>query len=193
MELQEIAVKGFSHLLHPYPTFLVTCAGPGGEVNVITIAWLMPVSVQPPLLTMAIRPERYSYGLIVGSGEFVVNVIPYDRAEVALFCGQRSGREVDKIGTLGLATAPGRVVKAPILPEDGVAFLECRLQQMVDAGDHVLFIAEVVAAYAREGFLQGSVRDLEATLPLMHVGGSRFTTTSGETIEPAPQWGDGTQ
>jgi len=186
MELEEIAVKGFFHLLHPYPAFLVTCAGPEGEPNVVTIAWLIPVSVQPPLLTMAVRPERYSYGLIVESGEFVVNVIPHDRAGVALFCGQRSGQDVDKISALGLATAPGRAVKAPILPAEGVAFLECRLQQMVEAGDHTLFIAEVVAAYAQQGFLRGSVRDLEAVPPLMHVGGCRFTTTTdGETVEPA--------
>ncbi|MGD1996430.1 MAG: flavin reductase family protein [Anaerolineae bacterium] len=184
MNLEEIAVRKFTRLLHPYPTFLVSCAAPGGETNVITIAWLIPVSVRPPLLTLAVRRERHSFGLIEESREFVVNVVPYDQAEAALFCGRRSGRDVDKIAALDLKTAPGRVVAAPVLVEDGVAFLECRLQREVEAGDHVLFIAEVVTAYAHPGFLREGRRDLTAAPPLLHVGGDRFTTAIGETVEP---------
>jgi flavin reductase (DIM6/NTAB) family NADH-FMN oxidoreductase RutF len=184
MDLEEIAVSAFSRLLHPYPTFLVSCAGPKGEGNVIAIAWLIPVSVHPPLLALAVQPGRYSYGLIVGSGEFTVNVVSCEKAETALWCGRRSGRDVDKIAALGLTTAPGRVVGTPVLVEDGVAFLECRLQQEVEAGDHALFIAEVVAAYARPDFLRDNLRNLEAAPPLLHVGGNRFTTTVQETLEP---------
>ncbi len=185
MEFKEIPLEAFSRLLHPYPTFLVTCVGEDGKANAITIAWLIPVSVRPPLLTLAVRPERHSHRLIVESEEFVVNVLPYERAREALFCGRRSGRDVDKIAVLELATGPGRVVKAPILPEIGIAFLECRLRQRVEAGDHDLFIAEVVAAYARPDFSEDGLRDLRAAPPLLHVGGNRFTTTSGETIEPS--------
>ncbi|HEY75487.1 MAG TPA: flavin reductase family protein [Thermoflexia bacterium] len=185
MEFVEVTKGQFTRLLHPYPTFLVTCAGRSGEANVITIAWLIPVSVRPPLLTMAVRRERYSYGLIVESGEFVVHVVPFDRAREVLFCGRRSGRDVDKIAALEMESVPGRVVKAPVLPKVGVAFLECRLQQEVEAGDHVLFIAEVVAAYARPGFIKDGVRDLEEVLPLLHVGGNRFTTTVTEIVEPS--------
>ena len=184
MEFEEIEATRFTRLLHPYPTFLVTCAGQGGKANVITIAWLIPVSVRPPLLTMAVRRERYSYGLIVESGEFVVHAVPFDRAREALFCGRRSGRDVDKIAALGLKSVPGRVVRAPVLPEVGAAFLECRLRQEVEAGDHVLFIAEVVAAYTRPGFLKDGVRDLAAAPPLLHVGGPRFATTTSEVVEP---------
>ena len=184
MRFEEVATERFTRLLHPYPTFLVTCAGRDGRANVITIAWLIPVSVRPPLLTMAVRRERYSYGLIVESGEFVVHALPFDRAREALFCGRRSGRDVDKIAALGLRSVPGRVVKAPVLPGIGVAFLECRLRREVEAGDHVLFIAEVVAAYARPAFLKDGVRDLVGMPPLLHVGGNRFATTSPEVVEP---------
>ncbi|HHS96668.1 MAG TPA: flavin reductase family protein [Chloroflexi bacterium] len=184
MDFEEVSVSQFTRLLHPYPTFLVSSVGRDGRANLITIAWLIPVSVRPPLLAMAVRRERYSYGLIVESGEFVVHAVPFDRAREALFCGRRSGRDVDKIATLGLESVPGRVVKAPVVPEVGVAFLECRLQQEVEAGDHVLFIAEVVAAYTRPGFLEDGVRDLAAAPPLLHVGGPRFATTALEIVEP---------
>jgi len=183
--MEQIRLSQFSRLLHPYPTFLVTCVGKEGRANVITIAWLIPVSIRPPLLAMAVRPERYSYGLILESGEFVVNVVPYRWVREALFCGRRSGREVDKIAALGLQTASGKVVNVPILEEAGIAFLECRVRQQVEAGDHVLFIAEVVAAYARPDFLRDGVRHLEAGPPLLHVGGNHFTTTRLETVEPA--------
>lgn len=184
MELENVPVRTFTRLLHPYPTFLVTCAGPEGETNAITIAWLMPVSVQPPLLTLAVRRERYSYDLIAQGGEFVVNVMPYERAREALFCGRRSGRDVDKFEALGLEAAPGREVDVPVLVEDGAAFLECRLRQEVEAGDHVLFIAEVVTAYARSGFLSQGRRDLSVVNPLLHLGGSAFTTTTDTIVEP---------
>lgn len=184
MDWREVPLTRFTGLLHPYPTFLVTCAREDGEVNAITIAWLMPVSVRPPLLTMAVRPERYSYGLLVESGEFVVNVLPYERAREALFCGRRSGRDVDKIAELGLKTAPGRKVRAPRLVDAALAFLECEVRQRVRAGDHDLFVAEVVVAEARSDFFREGGRDLSAAPPLLHVGGNRFTTTKHEAVEP---------
>ncbi len=180
----KIPLSRFSRLLHPYPTFLLTCVGEGGAVNVITVAWLIPVSVDPPLLAVAIRPERYSYSLLVASGEFVVNVISYERAREALFCGRRSGRDVDKVAALGLETTPGQVVGALLLTGIGDAFLECRVRQQIEVGDHDLFIAEVAAASARPGFLQDGLRDPAVSPPLLHVGSNRFATLGPETVEP---------
>jgi flavin reductase (DIM6/NTAB) family NADH-FMN oxidoreductase RutF len=88
---ESVPLSNFHYLLHPYNTSLVTCCDAEGQSNIIAIAWLIPVSVQPPLLGMSIHPTRHSYGLIRATGEFVINVAPYEIAQQVLFCGRRSG------------------------------------------------------------------------------------------------------
>ncbi|HAG07425.1 MAG: Flavin reductase domain protein FMN-binding protein [Clostridia bacterium 62_21] len=94
---------------------------------------------------VSITPERYTYELIQRSGEFVVSILAEDQAEIANFCGSRSGRDVDKVSALGLKTRPGQAVKVPLL-EDCLANVECRVAATHPAGDHVLFVGEVVGA-----------------------------------------------
>lgn len=174
----------FHRLLHPYNTFLVTCCDAQGQTNIIAIAWLIPLSIQPPLLGMAVRPTRHSYGLIQAIGEFVVNIAPYEISSEALFCGRRSGRDVDKFAATGLTAGEAQAVRPPII-EECLAHLECRLVEEVKAGDHQLLVAEVVAAHTRPGTLNDDgLYDLERVHPLLHLGGNCFTSTKEQFIEP---------
>jgi len=184
VERDSNSLLAFHYLLHPYNTSLVTCCDAEGQANIIAIAWLIPVSVQPPLVGMSIHPSRYSYGLIQATGEFVINVAPYEIARQVLFCGRRSGRNVDKFAATGLTAGPARLVQPPVIAEC-VAHLECRSVQDVEAGDHRLIIAEVLAAYARPGVLNGdNLYDLERVNPLLHLGRNRFTSTHAQSVEP---------
>jgi flavin reductase (DIM6/NTAB) family NADH-FMN oxidoreductase RutF len=177
-------LSSFHYLLHPCSTSLVTCCDAGGQANVLAIAWLIPVSVQPPQVGMSIRPTHYSYGLLQEIGEFVINVAPYEIAQQALLCGRRTGRDVDKFAECGLTPRPARRVSPPIV-EECMAFLECRVVQDVEAGDHRFVIAEVLAAYTKPGVLgQDGLYDLSHVHPLLHLGRNRFTSTRGESREP---------
>jgi flavin reductase (DIM6/NTAB) family NADH-FMN oxidoreductase RutF len=176
-------VSNFHYLLHPYNTSLVTCCDAEGCANIIAIAWLIPVSVQPPLVGMSIRPTRQSYGLIQATGEFVVNVAPYEIAQQVLFCGRRSGRDVDKFAATGLTAKPARLVRPPVIQEC-IGHLECRVE--VEAGDHRFVVGEVLAAYARPGVLGADgLYDLGQVCPLLHLGRNRFTSTRAEWVEPS--------
>jgi flavin reductase (DIM6/NTAB) family NADH-FMN oxidoreductase RutF len=176
-------VSNFTYLLHPYNTSLVTCCDEDGEANIITIAWLVPVSVKPPLLCMSVRPNRYSYRLVRATGEFVVNVASYEIAQQALYCGRRSGSQVDKFAVTGLTPMPAQYVQPPIITEC-LAHLECRLERVIEAGDHDLVVGKVLAAYARQGALgEDGLYDLDQVHPLFHVGRNRFATTRAETID----------
>jgi flavin reductase (DIM6/NTAB) family NADH-FMN oxidoreductase RutF len=172
--------------LHPYNTSLVTCCDAEGQPNIIAIAWLIPLSVSPPLVGMSIRPTRHSYGLIQATGEFVVNVAPQEITRQVLFCGRRSGRDVDKFAATGLTPGKARHVRPPII-EECIAHLECRVVQDVEAGDHHLIIAEVLAAYARPGVLDDNgLYDLSRVHPLLHLGRNCFTSTLTQFMEPPP-------
>ena len=62
-----------STLLNPEPPVLVSC-GPRENPNLITVGWCGTICTQPPMLSISVRPERYSHGLIRQSGVFVVNL-----------------------------------------------------------------------------------------------------------------------
>jgi flavin reductase (DIM6/NTAB) family NADH-FMN oxidoreductase RutF len=179
-----LLLSDFHHLLHPYQTFLVTCVDADGKANIITIAWAIPVSVVPPLLGISIRPTRYSYSLIKSTKEFVMNVPGIEMAQVVLYCGRNSGRDVDKFKVTGLTPGKAKQVQAPII-EECVAHLECRVKDDVEAGDHHLIIAEVLTAHAREDVLTDTgLYRLEMAKPLLHMGGSSFTQVSQDYFEP---------
>jgi len=83
-------------LLHPRHTVLVTCVNKAGKANIITLAWSMPTSINPPMVVISIAPKRRSHRMIEKTGEFVVNVPTMKIVRQTLFCGRISGVKCDK-------------------------------------------------------------------------------------------------
>jgi flavin reductase (DIM6/NTAB) family NADH-FMN oxidoreductase RutF len=179
----EVPLADFPRLLYPYNGTLVSCQGKTGSPNVLAIAWVMPASTVPPMLAFAVRQERHSYRLLEESKEFVVNIAGFDLASQVLFCGRRSGKDIDKFEATGLTPGKAKKVGVPIVSEC-VAHVECKVAEMIPKGDHVLVIGEVLAAYVRENAFGKKVYDLKRYKPLLYLGSDMFTTTSSETIEP---------
>ncbi len=161
-------------LLHPQIAALIACRSKEGRANVMTAAWAMPVSADPPMVAVSISPKRYSHKLISETGEFTVNIPSVELLDAVFYCGTVSGREVDKFEEAGLTPVRGEVVDAPVIAECA-ASLECRVVESVDAGDHTLFIGEVVAVHVKEGVFEEVYS--EEFEPLLHLGGSLFCTT----------------
>ena len=133
------------NLLSPVPVVLVSCGGSKGtHPNLITIAWVGSVCSEPPMLSIAVRPERHSHAILNATGEFVVNVPSADQARWTDWCGVVSGRDVDKFAVTGLTPAAGRKVACPIVMECPLN-IECRIRNSLQLGSHTLFLAEVVA------------------------------------------------
>jgi flavin reductase (DIM6/NTAB) family NADH-FMN oxidoreductase RutF len=170
------------YLLHPYNATLITTQGKQGPPNIMAVAWIIPVSIDPPLLALSIRRDRYSYVLMKETGEFVVNIPTFELAKQVLFCGRRSGREHDKFKEAELTPEKAAKVKVPRVKEC-VAHIECRLDRAVTVGDHDLVVARIVAAYARAGYFDRTW-NLHAFRPCQHIGKSFFTTCSADSVEP---------
>lgn len=133
------------NVLAPVPVVLVSCAGQGEAApNLITIAWCGTVCSDPAMLSISVRPERHSHGLIVDSGEFVVNLPTVAQTRITDWCGVVSGRDHDKFAEAGLTAAPAEKVGCPIVKECPVN-IECRVTRRLPLGSHDLFLAEVVA------------------------------------------------
>ena len=117
-----------------------------GRYNPITLGWMTQVSADPPMLAIAVGKSRYSAEVIRGARQFVV-ALPSDlqQKDVMIF-GTKSGREVDKLAQAGTKTQPAVEIDSVLL-EYAVANFECRLTGEVEAGDHVIFIGEVVCSH----------------------------------------------
>jgi flavin reductase (DIM6/NTAB) family NADH-FMN oxidoreductase RutF len=164
--------KPGSTMLYPIPVVLVSCGW--DRPNIITLAWVGTVCSDPPAVGIAVRPERHSHGLIAAAGEFVVNLPRADQVGAVDYCGQVSGRVVDKWSACGLTPAPASKIRTPLIAECPVA-LECRTSQQLTLGAHDLFIGEVLAVQVDEKALnsRGQI-DYEKAQPLTYGGGYYF-------------------
>ena len=141
-----------STALLPTPVVLVTVADDEGKANMLTIAWVGVVCSLPPMLSVAIRPTRYSHRMATRAREFVVNIPRASQLEQVDLAGVWSGAEHDKFRELGLTPVPATHVAAPLIQECPIN-MECQVQHQLSLGAHDLFIAEIVAVHYDEELL----------------------------------------
>ena len=141
-------------MLYPAPAAMVSCKY-GDIENIITVSWAGTICTNPPMLSISIRPSRYSYELIKNSGEFVVNLPGKDLAFSADFCGVKSGREVDKFSYLKLTKEKASIVNVPMIKEAALS-IECKVKDIIELGSHHMFIADVVALNVNEDLIDGA-------------------------------------
>ncbi len=144
-----------STLLNPTPVVLVSCADPEKPENrnMITVAWAGTVNSDPPMISVSIRKERYSHGLISASGEFVVNLVDEKMARSVDFCGVKSGWDTDKAKETGLSYIPAEGMNTAPAVDGSPVSLCCRVRHTLELGSHDMFIGEVVSVMVREDLL----------------------------------------
>lgn len=139
---------GISEKMYPNPAVMISCSD-GVSDNIITLAWVGTVCSNPPLISISIRPSRYSHKLISDSREFVINIPDEKMVEACDFCGTRSGKRIDKFKALGLTKEKAFVINTPLIRECPIN-IECRVKDIVHLGTHDMFIGEVVSVDADE-------------------------------------------
>lgn len=168
------------NMLYPLPVVMVSVADKEGKQNIITIAWTGTICSDPPMVSISVRPERYSYHMIKETGEFVINLTTKELAFAMDYCGVKSGRDVDKFAAMQLTPVRGEKVKAPLIAESPVN-LECKVTEVKHLGTHDMFMAEVVCVHADEKYMDEQNRfHLEMADPIVYSHGTYMTT--GEKI-----------
>lgn len=155
MQTNEYTVFPPSAMLCPAPAVLVSCGDreDPSKRNMITLAWAGTVNSDPPTVSVSIRKERYSHGLIRESGEFVVNLTDRRMCRAVDFCGVRSGRDVDKAEATGLRYISAEEMKYAPAVEGAPVSLSCRVKQVLELGSHDMFLGEVAAVTVRKDLL----------------------------------------
>lgn len=162
------------NMLYPLPAVMVSVRSKSGEDNIITVAWAGTVCTNPPMVSISVRPERYSYHMLEESGVFVINLTTEKLCCATDYCGVRSGKDVDKFREMRLTKAEASLVDAPMIAEAPVN-LECKVEKIEKLGSHHMFIARVLAVHADEAYMDANGRfDLNKAQPMVYSHGEYY-------------------
>jgi flavin reductase (DIM6/NTAB) family NADH-FMN oxidoreductase RutF len=131
-------------VLWTFPSGLYVVGSRAGDRrNLMTANWITQVSFDPKLVGVSVEKSALTHELISAGGSFTINTIDQeDRAIVRKFT-----KPVEVVGNTmnEFPFHDGASTGGPIL-DQAVAFVECEVRSPVDAGNHTVFIGEVVNA-----------------------------------------------
>ena len=128
--------KALITLPNPVAALLVN---DGGEKNGMIASWITQVSFDPPKVLVAVHPDRYTHAMIHSAGYFTLNLLSDDQAERVPRLKLKGDAREEKFSGLNIQTnSDGQPFIA-----DAAAVLHCKLSDVLDAGDHTLFIGTV--------------------------------------------------
>ncbi len=143
-ENPEIDSGDFRNVLGHFPTGVTVVTATGEERPVgVAIGSFVSISLDPPLVGFFLGTESGSWPPMEASGHFCVNVLCEDQQAL---CGVMASKADDKFDGVDVTIAPGS--GAPVLP-DIHAMIDCRIHQVVPAGDHNLIIGRVLSLETR--------------------------------------------
>lgn len=163
------------NMLYPLPVVMVSARDNSGRSNIITVAWAGTINSDPAMVSISVRKERFSYNMIMESGEFCVNLTNRALVRATDLCGVKSGRDTDKWKLAGLTEGECDVIKAPLIVESPVN-IECKVIKTEDLGSHTIFYGEVVSVHVDENLLDDrNVFHFENSDPIAYSHGKYYT------------------
>lgn len=121
------------------------------------------VSLDPPLVLVCVIKDTEGSRSIATNGVFAVNILSVDQEAVSRFFASRERPR----GWKGFeAISHSRAASGSPILDGSAAYLDCRVHASHEAGDHIIFVGEVMAIG----------RNPEARPLLFHGGGYRYIT-----------------
>lgn len=151
----------------PYGLYILTAETESGDIAAATVNWVTQTSFAPPMVVVGVKSDSGAHAVIKEAGAFALNILGKDQQAAAYTFFKPAEREGNTIS--GEAFHSG-LTGAPIL--DSVpAYIECKLVDTVEKGDHSIFIGEVVQAGVTE---EPTGRPDDVTLTLRDLGDKVF-------------------
>lgn len=136
----------------------------GNALNTMTIGWAtFGVVWSKPIMMVAVRSSRHTFGIIEAAKDFTVTVPAGDMHKEAAYCGSKSGRDADKFKMCNMAIISSHHVSSPIIKTRGRHY-ECKIiyKSAMDPAHfdkeydsslypkkdyHTLYFGEILACY----------------------------------------------
>ena len=152
-------VKKTALRMIPYGLYVLTGETKEGEVAAATINWVTQTAFSPPLLVAGVKADSGAHSVIKSAGHFALNMLGKNQ-NAAAYAFFKPATKIDgKIN--GEAVRTG-TTGAPIM-ESAPAYVECKLIETIEKGDHSILIGEVVYAGLKDA-IDGRPDDLTLTL-----------------------------
>lgn len=178
---QTVDERDARRMLGGGPVLLVTTAWHGAE-NVMPAAFVTPLSIDPPLVGVAVHPARHTHDMIRASQEFGLNIPTRQLLHHVQYLGSVSGAELGKLELTRLPTFKARKVAAPLL-EGCVGWIECGVEDAYNIGDHTLFVGKIVAASVERDAFDGTWLLADPEERPLHYLGANYYSVLGERLE----------
>ena len=163
------------NMLYPVPAVMVSCKKAGERSNIITVAWAGTVCSDPAMVSISVRPERFSHDIIKDSREFVINLVTEKLAKSCDWCGVKSGRDVDKFREMHLTEYVSKFMDTPAIAESPVN-IYCKVVKMEQLGSHDMFIGEVKGVTVDDSYMDEKGKfDLTSTGIIAYSHGEYFS------------------
>ncbi|HIJ55386.1 MAG TPA: flavin reductase family protein [Deltaproteobacteria bacterium] len=174
--------------VYPKPAFLV-----GSKVdnnpNFMAAAWSGIVNSEPPMISVSIRPQRYTLKGIEQNGTFSVNVPSESQMVETDYCGIYSGHREDKNQVCGFTVFYGKLKTAPLIEEFPIN-IECKVVHEQKLGTHIMFIGQIEEIHASEDVLTNGLPDVRKIKPIIYTTGvERVYYGLGSNLGPAHRVG----
>lgn len=117
-----------------------------GEKFGLTASSFTSISLDPPLVSVALANSLYTLALMQQSGLFAVSLLASDQIDLGMRFAGMIPDIVDRFDGIDYTVA---VTGCPIIP-GSLGWLDCRVYHSFEAGDHTVFIGQVLEANARE-------------------------------------------
>jgi flavin reductase (DIM6/NTAB) family NADH-FMN oxidoreductase RutF len=120
----------------------VVTASHAGERYGMTVNSFASISLEPPIIAVALRKLTHTHALVEGSGEFAITILAADQGGLS---DRFAGKIPDVIDRFEGVETEKLLLEAPLI-KGGMAYFNCRVVNTIPVGENTLFLAEVVAA-----------------------------------------------
>lgn len=165
-------LMGPQTMIWPMPALLVG-ANVNDKPNFMAVAWGSIANDKPPMVSVAIRHQRYTLRGIMHNLTFSVNVPSSDMVKETDYCGIASGAKVDKVGVCKFKVFYGKLGSAPLIEQCPVN-LECTVLHILDLGSTSLVIGRIEESHVSEECLTDGKPDVSKIKPLIYVRDPTF-------------------
>ncbi len=134
-----------------------------GRDNGQVATWIMPATLVPdhPRIAAILSPQNYTHELIALSGRFILHMLAAGQHQLLPRFGLHSGRDRDKFEGMNVWRTPTGL---PVI-EGCCGWAECRIVTSLNAGDRIVYLADIIAQELQAGCTPLRKRDAFAVQP----------------------------
>ncbi len=159
-------LMGPSTFIYPMPALLIG-TNVDDKPNFMTAAWGGIANGEPPMISVGIRPGRYTHRGISQNMTFSVNIASVDLVKETDYCGIVSGAKVNKAAACRFKVFYGKLGNAPLIEQCPIN-LECKVVHILKLDSHSLVIGRVEETHISESCLTDGKPDVNKIKPIIY-------------------------